>query len=115
MPVTASTAPPSSGCCPTLRSSGSAPCGQHLQAGGLARQKWPEELRFVDDFPRTASGKIQKNVLRTSLRDGGGHPLPFEVPGPTGASVSPGRLRVVPGPPPDGDKIGQMLKSSVAG
>ncbi len=56
----------------------------YLQAGGLARQKWPEEVRFVDDFPRTASGKIQKNVLRTSLRDGGGHPLPFERdrPGP---------------------------------
>ena len=36
----------------------------HLEAGGLARQKWPEELHFVDDFPRTSSGKIQKHVLR---------------------------------------------------
>jgi acyl-CoA synthetase (AMP-forming)/AMP-acid ligase II len=50
----------------------------HLEAGGLARQKWPEELRFVDEFPRTASGKIQKNVLRTALRAGEGHALPFE-------------------------------------
>jgi acyl-CoA synthetase (AMP-forming)/AMP-acid ligase II len=50
-----------------------------LESGGLARQKWPEELRFVDDFPRTASGKIQKNVLRASLRAGDGHPLPFET------------------------------------
>jgi acyl-CoA synthetase len=50
----------------------------HLQAEGLARQKWPEELRFVDDFPRTASGKIQKNVLRSALRAGEGHPLPLE-------------------------------------
>src|SRR5205823_3164020 len=25
----------------------------HLDASGLARQKWPEELRFIDDFPRT--------------------------------------------------------------
>jgi acyl-CoA synthetase len=51
----------------------------HLDAGGLARQKWPEELRFVDDFPRTASGKIQKHVLRASLRTGP-DPLPFERP-----------------------------------
>ena len=42
----------------------------HLDACGLARQKWPEELRFVDDFPRTASGKIQKNVLRTLVGSG---------------------------------------------
>ncbi len=52
---------------------------QHLEAGGLARQKWPEELRFVDDFPRTASGKIQKNVLRSALRSGGQEDVPFEV------------------------------------
>jgi acyl-CoA synthetase (AMP-forming)/AMP-acid ligase II len=52
--------------------------GTHLHAGGLARQKWPEEVRFVDDFPRTASGKIQKNVLRDSLRSGAGHAVPFE-------------------------------------
>lgn len=55
---------------------------KHLEAGGLARQKWPEELRFVDDFPRTPSGKIQKNVLRAALRAGGGRRLPFEVPRP---------------------------------
>ena len=40
----------------------------HLERSGLARQKWPEELRFLDDFPRTASGKIQKHVLRARLR-----------------------------------------------
>ena len=40
----------------------------HLGAAGLARQKCPEELRFVADFPRTASGKIQKFVLRQQLR-----------------------------------------------
>jgi acyl-CoA synthetase len=50
----------------------------HLETGGLARQKWPEELHFVDEFPRTASGKIQKHVLRASLQAGPGHPLPFE-------------------------------------
>ena len=52
---------------------------QHLESGGLARQKWPEELRFVDDFPRTPSGKIQKNVLRSALRADGSRDLPFEV------------------------------------
>ncbi len=43
----------------------------HLAAAGLARQKWPEELRAVDELPRTPSGKIQKFVLRQRLRDGG--------------------------------------------
>ena len=42
----------------------------HLAAAGLARQKWPEELRVVDDLPRTASGKVQKFVLRDQLRAG---------------------------------------------
>jgi acyl-CoA synthetase len=36
----------------------------------LARQKWPESLHVVADFPRTASGKVQKFVLRRQLRDG---------------------------------------------
>jgi acyl-CoA synthetase len=52
---------------------------RHLEAGGLARQKWPEELRFVADFPRTASGKIQKNALRAALRSDGDHDVPFEL------------------------------------
>jgi acyl-CoA synthetase (AMP-forming)/AMP-acid ligase II len=41
---------------------------RHLAESGLARQKWPEELRVVDDFPRTASGKIRKTELRALLR-----------------------------------------------
>ncbi len=41
----------------------------HLEAAGLARQKWPEELRVVTDFPRTASGKVRKVDLRASLRE----------------------------------------------
>ena len=40
----------------------------HLEECGLARQKWPEELRIVTDFSRTASGKIRKVDLRTWLR-----------------------------------------------
>ena len=42
----------------------------HLEQAGLARQKWPEELRVVADFPRTASGKIRKIDLRAQLRQG---------------------------------------------
>jgi acyl-CoA synthetase (AMP-forming)/AMP-acid ligase II len=37
---------------------------EHLARAGLARQKWPEEIRSVDDFPRTPTGKIKKTVLR---------------------------------------------------
>jgi acyl-CoA synthetase (AMP-forming)/AMP-acid ligase II len=39
----------------------------HLERAGLARQKWPEEVHEVDDFPRTASGKIQKFLVRRSI------------------------------------------------
>jgi acyl-CoA synthetase len=40
----------------------------HLEAAGLARQKWPESIREVDDFPRTASGKVKKVELRRQIR-----------------------------------------------
>ncbi|NUP29247.1 MAG: AMP-binding protein, partial [Nocardia sp.] len=39
----------------------------HFAQAGLARQKWPEELHIVTDFPRTPSGKIQKFVVRRHL------------------------------------------------
>ena len=42
----------------------------HLAEGGLAKQKWPESLHEVQDFPRTPSGKVQKFKLRQQLRDG---------------------------------------------
>ena len=41
----------------------------HLGAAGLPKQKWIEELRIVDDFPRTPSGKIRKFVIRAGLRN----------------------------------------------
>jgi acyl-CoA synthetase len=44
---------------------------KHLESEGLARQKWPEELESVTELPRTASGKVQKFVLRDRLRDRG--------------------------------------------
>ena len=43
----------------------------HLAEAGLARQKWPESVTEVVDFPRTASGKVQKFRLRQQLREGG--------------------------------------------
>jgi acyl-CoA synthetase (AMP-forming)/AMP-acid ligase II len=46
-----------------------------LEAAGLARQKWPEQLRTVDELPRTPSGKIKKEELRRRLR-GDGPPAP---------------------------------------
>ncbi|MBL8776842.1 MAG: AMP-binding protein [Acidimicrobiales bacterium] len=42
----------------------------HLEQVGLARQKWPESIVAVDEFPRTPSGKVQKYRLRAQLRDG---------------------------------------------
>ena len=41
----------------------------YLEHAGIARQKWPEHLRSVEEFPRTPSGKVQKFVLRQRLRD----------------------------------------------
>jgi acyl-CoA synthetase (AMP-forming)/AMP-acid ligase II len=55
-----------------LRPEGSAPdlagVREHLEAAGLARPKWPEELHVVEEFPRTPSGKIKKFVLRAERR-----------------------------------------------
>lgn len=39
----------------------------HLARVGLAKPKWPEQVQMVDELPRTASGKIQKHVLRASV------------------------------------------------
>jgi acyl-CoA synthetase len=42
--------------------------GAHVQASGLAKQKIPQRFEFVTDFPRTASGKIRKDVLRAEVK-----------------------------------------------
>lgn len=42
--------------------------GRHFRALGVARQKTPEAIRIVEDFPRTAAGKIRKHDLRDKLR-----------------------------------------------
>lgn len=36
----------------------------HLETFGIARQKYPERVELVDELPKTASGKVQKYVLR---------------------------------------------------
>ncbi|WP_460356356.1 AMP-binding protein [Mycobacterium sp. ZZG] len=48
---------------------------EHFAAAGVATQKWPEELHRVPegrDFPRTASGKVQKYVIRQQVAAGDG-------------------------------------------
>jgi acyl-CoA synthetase len=39
----------------------------HFKSAGVAIQKWPEELHRVDDYPRTASGKVQKFLVRQGI------------------------------------------------
>ena len=40
-----------------------------LKAEGIARQKFPEHLEIVTDMPRTASGKIRKDLLRVMIAE----------------------------------------------
>lgn len=40
----------------------------HVAASGLARQKIPERFEFREDFPRTASGKVRKDMLRADVK-----------------------------------------------
>jgi len=40
----------------------------HFRAQGITRQKTPERVIVVEDFPRTPSGKIKKVDLREQLR-----------------------------------------------
>jgi acyl-CoA synthetase len=42
----------------------------HFADQGVARQKWPEVLLEVSDYPRTASGKVQKRLVRSSIAVG---------------------------------------------
>ena len=40
---------------------------RHLEALGVTKQYWPEYLTMAEDLPRTASGKIQRFVIRDQL------------------------------------------------
>ena len=55
--------------CAVLQTKGDAPAGlgaltSFLRERGLPKHLWPEIVRTVDDFPRTAAGKIRKPILR---------------------------------------------------
>jgi non-ribosomal peptide synthetase component E (peptide arylation enzyme) len=39
-----------------------------LDAAGVAKQKYPERVIIVDEFPKTASGKVKKDLLREDVR-----------------------------------------------
>jgi non-ribosomal peptide synthetase component E (peptide arylation enzyme) len=39
-----------------------------VSAAGLAKQKCPERIEWVDALPRTASGKIRKDQLRAMIK-----------------------------------------------
>ena len=54
---------------PGLRMPTLAEVRAHFDGVGVARQKWPEELHEADDFPRTASGKVQKFRVRQGLSE----------------------------------------------
>jgi non-ribosomal peptide synthetase component E (peptide arylation enzyme) len=47
---------------------GAAELAAHVAGSGLAKQKIPERFEFVDDFPRTASGKVRKDMLRADIK-----------------------------------------------
>lgn len=38
-----------------------------LKTMGLARQKYPERIEYIEELPRTTSGKIKKDVLRRMI------------------------------------------------
>ncbi|MHB8512205.1 MAG: AMP-binding protein [Actinomycetota bacterium] len=40
----------------------------HFKAQGIAKQKTPERIELVTEFPRTLSGKVQKYVLKRQLQ-----------------------------------------------
>ncbi len=52
---------------------------RHLAAEGFSKHFWPERLEVIETMPRTATGKIQKFVLRESAKklapEGGALPL----------------------------------------
>lgn len=39
----------------------------YLESAGIARQKFPERLELVSELPRTAAGKVKKDILRLRI------------------------------------------------
>ncbi len=67
---------------------------RHVTDAGLALQKAPERLELVDELPRTASGKLQRYVLRDRLRT---EAPSGEAPGGASGEESSGVSREAPG------------------
>jgi malonyl-CoA/methylmalonyl-CoA synthetase len=42
---------------------------QDALAQRLAKHKLPKRVIFVEDLPRNATGKVQKNLLRETFKD----------------------------------------------
>ncbi|MBC2778929.1 AMP-binding protein [Parasphingopyxis sp. GrpM-11] len=40
---------------------------EFISQSGLAKQKWPERIELVDQLPKTATGKVRKDVLRSEI------------------------------------------------
>jgi non-ribosomal peptide synthetase component E (peptide arylation enzyme) len=40
-----------------------------MKAEGIAAQKFPEHLEILDELPKTASGKVRKDVLREMIAE----------------------------------------------
>jgi len=40
-----------------------------VSESGLAKHKCPERIEFIGDLPRTASGKIRKDLLRADIAE----------------------------------------------
>lgn len=40
----------------------------YLEENRLAKQKWPERIEVVAELPKTASGKVRKDVLRQQIK-----------------------------------------------
>ncbi|MBB4858393.1 acyl-CoA synthetase (AMP-forming)/AMP-acid ligase II [Novosphingobium chloroacetimidivorans] len=60
------------GVCAYVVARGDAPSAaelaEHVASSGLARQKIPERFEFREDLPRTASGKVRKDMLRLEVK-----------------------------------------------
>lgn len=60
------------GVCAYVIAEGEVPSPQdlaaHVAGSGIARQKIPERFEFREDFPRTASGKVRKDLLRADVK-----------------------------------------------
>jgi acyl-CoA synthetase (AMP-forming)/AMP-acid ligase II len=58
----------------------------HLAELGIAKQKYPERVELLQDFPRTPSGKIRKDVLRRTIAEKLGMEQQLQEFGPATAS-----------------------------